>query len=40
MIPLGLIGAAVFGACLIFGYSSFVVGYVLLAAGILGPEPS
>ena len=31
--PLLLIGAAVLGACLIFGYSSFVVGFVLLAAG-------
>ncbi|MGW2717753.1 hypothetical protein [Streptomyces sp. NPDC001492] len=36
MVPLILIGAAVLGACLIFGYSSFVVGFVLLAAGILG----
>ena len=36
MIPLLLIGAAVLGACLVFGYSSFVVGFVLMAAGILG----
>ncbi|MFF4550105.1 hypothetical protein [Streptomyces sp. NPDC001435] len=36
MVPLILIGAAVLGACLIFGYSSFVVGFILLAAGILG----
>jgi len=36
MVPLILIGAAVLGACLIFGYSSFVVGFVLLAVGILG----
>ncbi|MFD5256369.1 hypothetical protein ACFWM5_26495 [Streptomyces bobili] len=36
MIPLILIGAAVLGAAMVFGYSSFVVGFVLMAAGILG----
>ncbi|MGY6022627.1 hypothetical protein [Streptomyces spinosirectus] len=36
MVPLILIGAAVWGACLIFGSSSFVVGFMLLSAGILG----
>lgn len=36
MIPLILIGAAVLGACLVFGYSSFVVGFALMSAGILG----
>jgi hypothetical protein len=36
MVPLILIGAAVLGACLIFGYNSFVVGFILLSAGILG----
>ncbi|MGP4051272.1 hypothetical protein [Streptomyces sp. 2A115] len=35
MVPLILIGAAVLGACLVFGYSSFVVGFVLMAAGAL-----
>ncbi|MFR0354604.1 hypothetical protein [Streptomyces sediminimaris] len=36
MVPLILIGAAVWGASLIFGSSSFVVGFILLSAGILG----
>lgn len=36
MVPLILIGAAVLGACLVFGYSSSVVGFVLMAAGVLG----
>lgn len=36
MIPLLLVGAAVLGACLVFGYSSFVVGFVLMAVGVLG----
>jgi len=36
MVPLLLIGAAVLGACLVFGYSSFVVGFFLMAAGVLG----
>ena len=36
MIPLLLIGAFVLGACMVFGYSSFVVGFVLMAAGLLG----
>ncbi|WP_438295482.1 hypothetical protein [Streptomyces sp. HUAS TT7] len=36
MIPLILLGAAVLGAAVIFGYSSFVVGFVLLAGGVLG----
>ncbi|MFI1164331.1 hypothetical protein ACH4UM_12050 [Streptomyces sp. NPDC020801] len=36
MIPLMLIGATVLGACLVFGYSSFVVGFFLMAAGVLG----
>ncbi|MEU4654612.1 hypothetical protein AB0G32_11785 [Streptomyces sp. NPDC023723] len=36
MIPLLLIGATVVGACLVFGYSSFMVGFILMAAGILG----
>ncbi|MCF2536009.1 MULTISPECIES: hypothetical protein [Streptomyces] len=36
MIPLILIGAVVLGAAMVFGYSSFVVGFVLMAAGVLG----
>jgi hypothetical protein len=36
MVPLLLIGALVLGACMVFGYSSFVVGFVLMAAGLLG----
>ncbi|WP_409054937.1 hypothetical protein [Streptomyces sp. SYP-A7185] len=36
MVPLLLIGATVAGACILFGPSSFVVGFTLLAAGILG----
>ncbi|MEU5893688.1 MULTISPECIES: hypothetical protein [unclassified Streptomyces] len=36
MVPLILIGAAVVGACLVFGYSSFVVGFVLMLVGVLG----
>jgi len=36
MVPLVLIGAAVLGACLVFGYSSFIVGFILMAAGVLG----
>lgn len=36
MVPLILIGAAVLGACLVFGYSSFIVGFFLMAAGLLG----
>jgi hypothetical protein len=30
VVPLVLIGATVLGACLLFGYSSFVVGFVLM----------
>ncbi|GAA3816376.1 hypothetical protein ACFS5L_06115 [Streptomyces phyllanthi] len=36
MVPLILIGAAVLGAGMVFGYSSFVVGLTLMAAGVLG----
>ncbi|MCD7442306.1 hypothetical protein K4B79_29305 [Streptomyces lincolnensis] len=36
MIPLLLLGAAVLGACMVFGYSSFIVGFLLMAAGVLG----
>ncbi|MFF7648035.1 hypothetical protein [Streptomyces canus] len=36
MVPLLLLGAAVLGACLVFGYSSFIVGFFLMAAGVLG----
>ncbi|MER6628960.1 hypothetical protein ABT301_12045 [Streptomyces sp. NPDC000987] len=36
MLPLVLVGVAVFGACLVFGYSSFVVGFVLMVVGVLG----
>ncbi|MCX4853342.1 hypothetical protein OG426_02510 [Streptomyces canus] len=36
LIPLILIGAAVLGASLVFGYSSFVVGFALMAVGIIG----
>lgn len=36
MVPLILIGAAVLGACLVFGYSSFIVGFFLMVAGLLG----
>ncbi|GHB31693.1 hypothetical protein ACWIID_14670 [Streptomyces phaeochromogenes] len=36
MVPLILLAATVLGACLIFGYSSFVVGFILMAAGLLG----
>lgn len=36
MVPLILIGATVLGACLVFGYSSFVVGFVLMTAGVIG----
>lgn len=36
MVPLILIGATVLGGCLVFGYSSFVVGFFLMAAGALG----
>ncbi|GAQ50255.1 hypothetical protein [Streptomyces acidiscabies] len=36
MIPLALIGATIVGACMVFGYSSFVVGFSLMAAGIVG----
>ena len=36
MVPLILIGAAVLGACLVFGYSSFVVGFALMCAGVIG----
>ncbi len=36
MIPLILTGAVVLGASLVFGQSSFVVGFVLMAVGALG----
>ncbi|MGQ4360363.1 hypothetical protein [Streptomyces sp. SAS_272] len=36
MIPILLIAAAVLGACLVFGYSSSVVGFALMAVGVLG----
>ncbi|MCX4913168.1 MULTISPECIES: hypothetical protein [unclassified Streptomyces] len=36
MFPLYLVGATVVGACLVFGYSSFVVGLALMAVGVLG----
>jgi hypothetical protein len=36
MIPIILIGAAVLGAGMVFGYSSVIVGLVLMIAGILG----
>ncbi|MFI6463053.1 hypothetical protein [Streptomyces sp. STR69] len=36
MIPLILIGATVLGGCMIFGYSSFIVGFLLMTAGALG----
>ncbi|MDW4904057.1 hypothetical protein RB628_01575 [Streptomyces sp. ADMS] len=36
LVPLVLIGAAVLGACLVFGYSSFIVGFALMSVGILG----
>ena len=36
MIPLLLIVATVVGACLVFGYSSFVVGFSLIVAGVVG----
>ncbi|MFF1442776.1 MULTISPECIES: hypothetical protein [Streptomyces] len=36
MIPIVLIVAAVLGACLVFGYSSFVVGFSLMVVGVLG----
>ncbi|KUM84242.1 MULTISPECIES: hypothetical protein [Streptomyces] len=36
MVPLILIGAAVLGACLVFGYSSFIVGFALMCAGVIG----
>lgn len=36
MVPLILIGAAVLGAGMVFGYTSFVVGFALMAAGVLG----
>ncbi|MDH6546994.1 hypothetical protein [Streptomyces sp. SAI-041] len=36
MVPLLLMGAAVVGAGLVFGYNSFIVGFVLMAVGVLG----
>ncbi|MGQ4481610.1 hypothetical protein [Streptomyces sp. SAS_276] len=36
MVPLILIGATVLGGCLVFGYSSLVVGFLLMAAGAIG----
>ncbi|CAM5481829.1 hypothetical protein GCM10010329_29450 [Streptomyces spiroverticillatus] len=36
MIPLILLGATVLGAGVIFGFSSFVVGFALLVGGVLG----
>ncbi|MFE3169795.1 hypothetical protein [Streptomyces sp. NPDC059224] len=36
MFPLILVGATVVGACMVFGYSSFVVGFALMTVGILG----
>lgn len=36
MIPLILLGATVVGAAIIFGVTSFVVGFALLAGGLLG----
>ncbi|AZP15471.1 hypothetical protein ACIGMX_40445 [Streptomyces aquilus] len=36
MIPLILIGAVVLGAGMVFGYSSVIVGLVLMLAGLIG----
>ncbi|WP_202918364.1 hypothetical protein [Streptomyces cavernae] len=36
MVPLVLIGATVVGACMVFGYSSIVVGFALMVTGIVG----
>ncbi|GGZ19767.1 hypothetical protein [Streptomyces poonensis] len=36
MIPMMLIGAIVLGASLIFGFTSFIVGFILMLAGVLG----
>ncbi|MGW3109579.1 hypothetical protein [Streptomyces sp. NPDC001100] len=36
MVPLILIGATVLGGCLVFGYSSFVVGFFLMVVGVVG----
>jgi hypothetical protein len=36
MIPLILLGATVLGAGVLFGFSSFVVGFTLLMGGVLG----
>jgi hypothetical protein len=36
VVPLILIGSTVLAGCLVFGYGSFVVGFFLMAAGVLG----
>jgi hypothetical protein len=36
MIPLILLGATVLGGCLVFGYNSFIVGFFLMVAGVIG----
>ncbi|MHC5909316.1 hypothetical protein ACVNF4_36475 [Streptomyces sp. S6] len=36
MVPLILIGATIVGTCMVFGYSSVIVGVALMAAGIFG----
>ncbi|NEB74256.1 hypothetical protein G3I40_03220 [Streptomyces sp. SID14478] len=36
MIPLLLLGAFVLGGCMVFGYSSFMVGFLLVVGGLLG----
>jgi hypothetical protein len=36
MVPILLIVATVLGACMVFGYSSFVVGFTLMGVGVLG----
>ncbi|MHC3469841.1 hypothetical protein ACYF6T_14105 [Streptomyces sp. 7R007] len=36
MLPLVLMGAAVLGACMVFGYSQVLVGLVLMVVGVFG----
>ncbi|MGW2515514.1 hypothetical protein ACWC09_00485 [Streptomyces sp. NPDC001617] len=35
-LPLFLVGAAIVGACMVFGYSQFIVGFALMTVGVLG----
>ncbi|MER5506540.1 hypothetical protein ABT052_14605 [Streptomyces sp. NPDC002766] len=35
-LPLFLVGAAVVGTCMVFGYSQFIVGLTLMVVGVLG----